>query len=85
MEPCMSSSKIAIWTTHKLLKQYQSQLVLKLRMVKLVSDSFQLLIIDSIEAKDTPREKIVKHMQAAIEDFNFDVYYPNEETNYRSF
>ena len=54
-------------------------------MVQLVSKFFKLLISHSIEAKDTPREKIVKHMQAAIEDFNFDVYYPNEETNYRSY
>ena len=54
-------------------------------MVQLVSYLFKLLIAHSIEAKDTPREKIVKHMQAAIEDFNFDVYYPNEETNYRSY
>ena len=85
MEPYMSSSRIVIWTTHKLQKQYRSQLVLKLRMVQLVSKFFKLLISHSIEAKDTPREKIVKHMQAAIEDFNFDVYYPNEETNYRSY
>ena len=54
-------------------------------MVKLVSYIFKLLITSSIEAKETPREKIVKYMQAAIEDFNFDVYYPNEETKYRSF
>ena len=54
-------------------------------MVQLVSYLSKLLTTNSIEAKDTPREKIVKHMQAAIEDFNFDVYYPNEETNYRSF
>ena len=85
MELYMSSSRIAIWTTHKLQKLYQSQLVLKLRMVKLVSYLFKLLITSSIEAKETPREKIVKYMQAAIEDFNFDVYYPNEETKYRSF
>ena len=85
MEPYMSSSRTATWTVPKLQKQYQSQLVPKVRMVNLVSDFFLSLIAHLIEAKDTPREKIVKHMQAAIEDFNFDVYYPNEETNYRSF
>ena len=41
--------------------------------------------IDTADVKETSREKIVKHMQAAIEEFSFDVYYPNEETNYRSY
>ena len=41
------------------------------------------LIVDA-EVKEIAREKIVKLMQAAVEDFSFDVYYPNEETSYRS-
>ena len=38
----------------------------------------------NVEVKEIAREKIVKLMQAAVEDFSFDVYYPNEETSYRS-
>ena len=46
---------------------------------------FNFIPIDTAEVKETSREKIVKYMQAAVEELNFDVYYPNEETNYRSY